>query len=133
MISSEVMTEKKKKQAMQVDECAQSQVSLEQLNKLPPGFKKEGTATAKSVPGVSDAVIVNEDAVKKHNLTLLARIVGYFVSGCNPSNMNIVFDPGINGALRKTKPNFMDMDLMERNAVFAPSTWQSRRSGYLPK
>lgn len=80
------------------------------------------------MPGVSDAVIAREDAVKKHSLTLLARIVGYFVSGCDPSNMNIVFGPGINGALKKTRLNLKDIDLMDGNEAFAPSTWQSRRA-----
>lgn len=55
---------------MQVDECTGSQESLEQLNKLPPVLKKEGTATARNVPGVSDTVIASEDAVKKPNLPL---------------------------------------------------------------
>ena len=43
--------------------------------------------------GVSDGagavIIASEDAVKKHNFTPLARIVGYFVSGCDPTIMGI--------------------------------------------
>lgn len=42
--------------------------------------------------------------------------------------MNIVFAPGINGALKKTRLNIKDMDLMERNEAFVPSTWRSRRA-----
>ena len=42
--------------------------------------------------GVSDGagavIIASEDAVKKHNFTPLARIVGYFVSGCDPTIMS---------------------------------------------
>lgn len=34
-------------------------------------------------------IIASEEAVKKHNFTPLARIVGYFVSGCDPSIMGI--------------------------------------------
>ena len=37
---------KKGKQTMQVDEHARPQTTLEQLSKLPPVFKKEGTVTA---------------------------------------------------------------------------------------
>lgn len=37
---------RKGKQTMQVDEHARPQTTLEQLNKLPPVFKKEGTVTA---------------------------------------------------------------------------------------
>lgn len=43
--------------------------------------------------GVSDGagalILASEDAVKKHNLTPLARVVGYFVSGCDPTIMGI--------------------------------------------
>lgn len=39
--------------------------------------------------GAGAVIIASEDAVKKHNFTPLARIVGYFVSGCDPSLMGI--------------------------------------------
>lgn len=45
MAPIEVKT-KKGKQTVQVDEHARPQTTLEQLNKLPPVFKKEGTVTA---------------------------------------------------------------------------------------
>lgn len=45
MAPIEVKT-KKGKQTMQVDEHARPQTTLEQLSKLPPVFKKEGTVTA---------------------------------------------------------------------------------------
>lgn len=66
-----------------------SQTSLEQLNKLPPVLKEEETVTAKNVLGISDAFIAREDPVIKHKFTALARIMGYLVSGYNPSNMAI--------------------------------------------
>jgi acetyl-CoA acetyltransferase len=45
MAPIEVKT-RKGKQTMQVDEHARPQTTLEQLQKLPPVFKKEGTVTA---------------------------------------------------------------------------------------
>lgn len=39
--------------------------------------------------GAGAVIIASEDAVKKHNFTPLARIVGYHVSGCDPSIMGI--------------------------------------------
>uniref|UniRef100_A0A2K6M8B8 Acetyl-CoA acyltransferase 2 n=1 Tax=Rhinopithecus bieti TaxID=61621 RepID=A0A2K6M8B8_RHIBE len=92
MAPIEVKT-KKGKQTMQVDEHARPQTTLEQLQKLPPVFKKDGTVTAGNASGIADGagavIIASEDAVKKHNFTPLARIVGYFVSGCDPSIMGI--------------------------------------------
>ncbi|XP_053427943.1 3-ketoacyl-CoA thiolase, mitochondrial [Nycticebus coucang] len=123
MVSIEVKT-KKGKQAVQVDEHARPQTTLEQLQKLPPVFKKDGTVTAGNASGISDGagavVIASEDAVKKHNFTPLARIVGYFVSGCDPSIMGIGPVPAISGALKKTGLSLKDMDLVEVNEAFAP-------------
>lgn len=45
MVPVEVKT-KKGKQTVQVDEHARPQTTLEQLSKLPPVFKKDGTVTA---------------------------------------------------------------------------------------
>ncbi|XP_010959686.1 3-ketoacyl-CoA thiolase, mitochondrial [Camelus dromedarius] len=115
---------KKGKQTMQVDEHPRPQSTLEQLNKLPPVFKKEGTVTAGNASGISDGagavIIASEDAVKKHNFTPLARIVGYFVSGCDPTIMGIGPVPAISGALKKTGLSLKDMDLVEVNEAFAP-------------
>ncbi|XP_055415231.1 3-ketoacyl-CoA thiolase, mitochondrial isoform X2 [Bubalus kerabau] len=123
MAPVEVKT-RKGKETMQVDEHPRPQTTMEQLNKLPPVFKKEGTVTAGNASGVSDGagavIIASEDAVKKHNFTPLARIVGYFVSGCDPTIMGIGPVPAISGALKKTGLSLKDMDLVEVNEAFAP-------------
>ncbi|XP_060261501.1 3-ketoacyl-CoA thiolase, mitochondrial isoform X3 [Ovis aries] len=123
MAPIEVKT-RKGKQTMQVDEHPRPQTTMEQLNKLPPVFKKEGTVTAGNASGVSDGagavIIASEDAVKKHNFRPLARIVGYFVSGCDPTIMGIGPVPAISGALKKTGLSLKDMDLVEVNEAFAP-------------
>ncbi|EDL09511.1 acetyl-Coenzyme A acyltransferase 2 (mitochondrial 3-oxoacyl-Coenzyme A thiolase), isoform CRA_a [Mus musculus] len=109
---------------MQVDEHARPQTTLEQLQKLPSVFKKDGTVTAGNASGVSDGagavIIASEDAVKKHNFTPLARVVGYFVSGCDPTIMGIGPVPAINGALKKAGLSLKDMDLIDVNEAFAP-------------
>uniref|UniRef100_A0A2R8MAM4 Acetyl-CoA acyltransferase 2 n=1 Tax=Callithrix jacchus TaxID=9483 RepID=A0A2R8MAM4_CALJA len=123
MASIEVKT-KKGKQIMEVDEHARPQTTLEQLQKLPPVFKKDGTVTAGNASGIADGagavIIASENAVKKHNFTPLARIVGYFVAGCDPSIMGIGPVPAINGALKKAGLSLKDMDLVEVNEAFAP-------------
>uniref|UniRef100_A0A5F8GB13 Acetyl-CoA acyltransferase 2 n=1 Tax=Monodelphis domestica TaxID=13616 RepID=A0A5F8GB13_MONDO len=115
---------KKVKQMMQVDEHPRPQTTLEHLAKLPPVFKKQGTVTAGNASGVCDGagavIIASEDAVKKHSLTPLARIVGYFASGCDPTIMGIGPVPAIKGALNKAGLSLKDMDLVEVNEAFAP-------------
>ncbi|XP_020827983.1 3-ketoacyl-CoA thiolase, mitochondrial isoform X2 [Phascolarctos cinereus] len=115
---------KKGKEMMQKDEHPRPQTTLEQLAKLSPVFKKEGTVTAGNASGVCDGaaavILASEDAVKKHNLSPLARIVSYFASGCDPSIMGIGPVSAINGALKKSGLSLKDMDLVEVNEAFAP-------------
>ncbi|KAM5219409.1 3-ketoacyl-CoA thiolase, mitochondrial isoform 1-T2 [Hipposideros larvatus] len=123
MVPIEVKT-RKGKQTVQVDEHPRPQTNMEQLSKLAPVFKKDGTVTAGNASGICDGagavIIASEDAVKKHNFKPLARVVGYFVSGCDPSIMGIGPVSAINGALKKTGLSLKDMDLVEVNEAFAP-------------
>jgi acetyl-CoA acyltransferase 2 len=63
------------------DEHARPSSTLESLAKLPTVFKKDGVVTAGSASGICDGaaalVIASEAAVKKHNLTPMARIVSW--------------------------------------------------------
>merc|ERR1719195_2006352 len=78
---------------------------IEQLAKLPSGFKKGGVVTAGSASGICDGaaavIVASEEAVAKHGLTPLARIVGYGVAGCEPTIMGIGPVPAIRGLLGK--------------------------------
>uniref|UniRef100_A0A452GXC7 Uncharacterized protein n=1 Tax=Gopherus agassizii TaxID=38772 RepID=A0A452GXC7_9SAUR len=123
MAPIEVKT-KKGKQAMEQDEHPRPQTTIEQLGKLPPVFKKDGTVTAGNASGVCDGagalVIASEAALKKHSLTPLARIVAYHASGCDPNIMGIGPVPAITEALKKSGLSLKDMDLVEVNEAFAP-------------
>lgn len=113
---------RKGKVSMAQDEHPRPQTTLEQLAKLAPVFKKGGTVTAANASGVSDGaaavVIASEDALTEHKLTPLARIVGYHVSGCDPSIMGIGPVPAITEALKKAGLTLNDMDLVEVNEAF---------------
>merc|ERR1719323_884277 len=84
---------KKKEVEMKLDEHPKPKTTIEQLAKLPPVFKKGGVVTAGGASGICDGaaavMIASEEAVKEHNLTPLARIVGYGVAGCEPTIMGI--------------------------------------------
>ena len=55
------------------------------MAKLPPVFKKGGVVTAASASGICDGaaavIVASEEAVAKHGLTPLARVVGYGIAG----------------------------------------------------
>jgi acetyl-CoA acyltransferase 2 len=67
--------------------------TMEELAKLPSVFKKGGTVTAGNASGVCDGagtiILASEEAVKENNLTPLARLASYHVTGCDPKIMGI--------------------------------------------
>ncbi len=118
----EVKTRKGKVQ-MTTDEHPKPQSTLEGLAKLPPVFKKDdGLVTAGSASGIGDGaasvVIASEEAVNRHGLKPLARIVGYGVSGCEPKIMGFGPVPAIRAMLKKTGHSMGQMDQLEINEAF---------------
>ena len=63
--------------------------------------------------GAAALIVVSEKALKEHNLTPLARIVSYAVSGVEPSIMGIGPVPAIKAALKKSGKSLQDMKLIE--------------------
>ncbi|KAK7098743.1 3-ketoacyl-CoA thiolase, mitochondrial-like [Littorina saxatilis] len=96
----------------------------ESLAKLPTVFKKDGTITAGNASGICDGaaalVLASEAAVKANNLTPLARLVSYGISGCDPKIMGIGPVPASRAALEKAGKTAQDMDVVEVNEAFAP-------------
>jgi acetyl-CoA acyltransferase 2 len=99
------------------------ETTLESLASLKPVFKKDGLVTAGSASGVCDGagavVVADEESLKKHRLTPLARIVSWHVAGVDPNIMGIGPVPAIRGALKKANLKLEDIDLVEVNEAFA--------------
>lgn len=107
---------------MTTDEHPKPQTLLAQIAKLPPVFKKGGVVTAASASGICDGaaavIIASEEAVAKHGLTPLARVVGYGIAGCEPTIMGIGPVPAIRGLLGKADMKIDDIDQVEINEAF---------------
>lgn len=114
---------KRKVVSVDCDEHPRVGVTLEQLQKLPPVFKKNGTVSAGNASGICDGaaslLIASEDACNEHNLTPLAKVVSYGISGVEPSIMGIGPCPAINMALKNAGKDLKDMALVEVNEAFA--------------
>jgi len=114
---------KKGTKVVEHDEHPRPDAKLEKLSALKSVFKKDGVVTAASASGICDGagsiILATEDAVKEHNLTPLARLVSYQVSGCDPSIMGIGPVPAIRGALIKAGLDLSDVDHVEINEAFA--------------
>merc|ERR1711976_158220 len=115
---------KKGEVVMDTDEHPKPQTTVEQLGKLPPVFKKNGTVNAGNASGISDGagcvIVATEAACNKHNLKPLAKLVGYGVAGCEPTIMGIGPVPAIRAMMDKTGMKLEDVDLVEVNEAFAP-------------
>lgn len=114
---------KKGMASFEIDEHPRPDATIESLAKLPTVFKKNGTVTAANASGVCDGasavIIASEEAVAKHNLKPLARLVGYGVSGCDPSIMGIGPVPAIEKLLKVTGVSIGQIDVAEVNEAFA--------------
>ena len=109
--------------AFDVDEHPRPDTTFEKLQALKPLFKKDGTVSGGTASGICDGagavIVASEDAVKKHNLKALARIVSYSVVGVPPEIMGYGPVPAYKKALEKAKLSLKDMDLCEINEAFA--------------
>lgn len=114
---------KKGTKVVDTDEHPRPDAIVEKLSALKAVFKTDGVVTAASASGICDGagsiILATEDAVKQHNLTPLARLVSYQVSGCDPTIMGIGPVPAIKGALIKAGIDLSDVDHVEINEAFA--------------
>ena len=63
--------------------------------------------------GAGAIVVASEEAVKKHNLMPLARLVGYSVAGVDPTIMGIGPVYAIRDLLQKANLTLDNIDLVE--------------------
>ena len=105
-----------------VDEFPRA-TSMEKLAKLSPAFKKDGRVTAGNSSGINDGaaaiVLASGDAVKKHGLKPIAKLVSWGQGGVDPKIMGTGPIPASRNALSKAGLKIEDMDLIEANEAFA--------------
>jgi acetyl-CoA C-acetyltransferase len=105
------------------DEYPKAGVTAEGLAKLRPAFKKDGTVTAANASGINDGaacvLVASGEAVKKHGLKPLAKIVSYAWAGVDPSIMGIGPAEAVRKALKKAGWELKDVELIEANEAFA--------------
>jgi acetyl-CoA C-acetyltransferase len=95
----------------------------EQLAKLPPVFKKNGTVTAGNSSGINDGaaalILVSESIVKKYSLKPLVKVKSMAIAGVHPSVMGIGPVPATQKALQRAGLKTGDLGLVELNEAFA--------------
>ena len=106
-----------------VDEHPRTDITIEQISKLRPAFKKNGTVTPANSSGINDGaaavIVASESKAKILGLTPMATIKSYAVSGVDPSIMGIGPVSAMQMALDKAELGLDDIDLVELNEAFA--------------
>lgn len=105
------------------DDHIRPETTLEGLAKLRPAFGKDGTVTAGNASGIVDGaaslVITTADRAKADNLDVWAKIRGWGISGCDPSEMGLGPVPSMLQCSKRTGVKIEDVDRIEINEAFA--------------
>ena len=105
------------------DEHPRPETTMEQLAKLTPAFKKDGTVTAGNSSGINDGaaavLLMDAETAKRLGYKPLVRVVASAVAGVDPSYMGLGPIPATQKALRRAGLKIEDMDVIELNEAFA--------------
>ncbi len=118
-----VLKTRRGEKTLDKDEHFRSDLTMDALAKLRPVFKKDGTVTAANSSGINDgaaaAIICSEEAVKRHGLKPMARLVSHGVAGVEPELMGYGPVPATRKALERGGLTLADIGLAEINEAFA--------------
>jgi acetyl-CoA acetyltransferase family protein len=123
IIPVSIPQKKKDPIVFQQDEFARPETTLDILGGLRPAFKKDGTVTAGNASGLNDGaaalLIASGEAVKKHNLKPLAKIISGAIAGVEPRIMGIGPVYASRKALERAGLTIDQIDILELNEAFA--------------
>lgn len=105
------------------DEHPRFGTTLEELSKLKPAFRENGTITAGNASGLNDGasavVVMSRKKVEEMGIHPLVSIRSYASIGVKPEIMGIGPIPATQKALQKAGLELKDIDLIELNEAFA--------------
>ncbi len=99
------------------------ETSMEQLGKLKPILRPDGTVTAGNASGVNDGaaalIVASEAAAKAHGLTPRARVLATAVVGLAPRVMGMGPAPATRAVLARAGLGLSQIEVIELNEAFA--------------
>ena len=105
------------------DEHVRRDAKLEDMQKLKPAFKKDGTVTAGNASGINDGsaavVLMEAGTAAKQGVKPMARLVAYSHAGVEPQVMGLGPIPAVKRIFEKTGLKPADMGVIESNEAFA--------------
>ncbi len=108
------------------DEHNRPDTTAESLAKLKPAFRKDGTITAGSAPGLNSAaaamVVVERAWAEKNGLQPMARLASYGIGAVEPGLFGLGPVPAVRQALARAGWSVSDVQRVEINEAFAAIT-----------
>jgi len=105
------------------DEHIRSDASLEELAKLRPVFRQDGSVTAGNASAITDGaaaiLVLSEEAAQKHGVTPQAVLLGYTSVAMDPARMGIAPVPAVRKLLQRHQLELDQIDRIELNEAFA--------------
>jgi len=105
------------------DEHPRPNTTIDQLAKLAPAFRRNGTVTAGNSSGLNDGaaalLVMEAKRAKQLGLEPMARILSTAVAGVEPDVMGMGPVPATRKALERAGLTLKEVDLMELNEAFA--------------
>lgn len=118
------------------DEHARPEVTLDDLAKLKPVFRKDGSVTAGNASGINDGaaamIVASEKAARDNGLEPKARVVAMATAGVAPSIMGFGPAPATRKVLARAGLGIGDIDVVELNEAFASQALAVLRDLGLP-
>jgi len=112
-----------KKYTVDTDEGPRRETNMKALGRLRPVFDAKGTVTAGNASQTSDGaafvMVVSEAFLKEHDLTPIAQLKSYHVSGLEPRIMGVGPIYAVPKALERAGLSKNDIELVELNEAFA--------------
>lgn len=98
-------------------------VKMDRISTLRPAFDREGTVTAANAStlndGASAVILASEEAVERHGLTPIAKILGFADAAQDPKWFTTAPSLALPIALDRAGLSVEDIDLWELNEAFA--------------
>lgn len=107
----------------EVDEHNRSDTTLDELAKLKPAFRDDGTITAGNAPGLNSGgaamVLADESWAEKRDLAPVGRLVAYGIAAVEPGMFGLGPIPAVKQTLERAGWRLSDVERVEINEAFA--------------
>lgn len=118
-----VIIEDKKGNITIAEDEEPGKVKFDKIPSLKPVFTKDGTVTAANASSIDDGaaaiIVASEQAVQKHQLKPIAKIIAQASFAQKPQDFNTAPISAIQSVLNKAGMSIDDIDLFEVNEAFA--------------